>query len=175
MKHEHSLLWRNSELDDLPIIKRLGDEIHVDLPERLEVLVEKFRLFPQGCSVLSKGGAILGYAISHPWRLYAIPPYDRLLQQLPRSPDCMFIHDVVVLPPARGFGATAGLLQKIASTASGLAISTLALVSVHETHPFWIRHGFTVIADPRVHEMLKSYGPTARYMIRAPGVPADSL
>ena len=172
MRHEYSLLWRNTELDDLPIIKRIGDEIHVDLPERLEVLVEKFRLFPDGCSVLSKGGAILGYAISHPWRLYAIPPYDTLLGKLPQSPDCMFIHDVVVLPAVRGLGATGELLQKISDAASDLAISTLALVSVHETYPFWTRHGFTVMADLRVHETLKSYGPSARYMIRTAGATA---
>ena len=166
VQDEYPLLWRKADLNEVPAIKRIGDKIHFDLPERLEVFVEKFRLFPQGCLVLCKSGATVGYGIFHPWRLYSVPPCDTFLQRLPPFPDCMFIHDVVVLPAARGLGAAGEFVQMTAEVASEQGIAALALVSVRDTYPFWARYGFEVITDPVVDEKLKSYGPSARYMIR---------
>jgi hypothetical protein len=46
--------WRLATAADLVDIQRLGDEIHVDLPERPEAFAEKFHLFPEGCFVLEQ-------------------------------------------------------------------------------------------------------------------------
>jgi GNAT superfamily N-acetyltransferase len=158
--------WRAATAADLASIDRIGNAIHVDLQERPEVFAEKFRLFPEGCFILAANGDILGYGISHPWLLRSIPPLDEFLGSLPSAPECLFVHDVVVLPEGRGSGASGRLIEALAAVARQRSISFLALVSVYSTHPLWERYGFAVEPDPALRDKLKSYGDTARYMIR---------
>lgn len=162
----YHLCWRLANVADLTTINRIGDEIHVDLPERPEVFEEKFRLFPRGCLVLCQSETIVGYGFSHPWCLYSVPPLDTFLGRLPSFADCMFIHDVVVLAVARGHGAAGEFVERTVAVAREQGMSSLALVSVYNTHPLWARCGFEVVLDLRLKEKLKSYGQSARYMIR---------
>jgi hypothetical protein len=166
MEESRPLCWRQAEFGDLPAIDRVSRAIHVDLLERPEVLAEKLSLFARGCLILCEAGVIVGYGLSHPWRLYSIPPLDTLLGRLPSSPDCIFIHDVAVLTSARGRGSAAQFLRKTFNLAWEQGISALALVSVYNTYPLWAQHGFEIITDFRVDEKLTSYGSSARYMIR---------
>ena len=66
--------WYPLLVADLPCVNRIADIVHTTLPERPEVFEEKVRLFPTGCQKLVSGKNIVGYGISHPWILYAIPP-----------------------------------------------------------------------------------------------------
>ncbi|QGM96421.1 GNAT family N-acetyltransferase [Methylocystis parvus] len=152
--------------EDLPEICRIATGAHADLPERPEVFEEKARLFPAGCFVLAKDGALVGYAISHPWRLYDIPPLDAFLGALPPSPDCLFLHDVALTPGARGDGATAHLIQRLCNVARKERLAFLALTSVYGTAGFWAETGFQAASDERLAPKLKSYGAGALYMIR---------
>lgn len=158
--------WRAARPEDLAVINQIADEVHVDLPERPEVFAEKLNLFRDGCFVLMQNDAVVGYGFSHPWLLYTIPPLDTFLAELSPSPECVFIHDVVVLPRARGQGAAEKLVEMIANVARRHHIPNLALVSVYDTHPLWKRCGFEVVADPALRQKLRSYGETARYMMR---------
>jgi GNAT superfamily N-acetyltransferase len=158
--------WRAATASDLEVIQRIGDEIHVDLPERPEVFTEKFNLFPEGCFALVQDAKVVGYGFSHPWLLKSIPPLDRFLGSLPQSPECLFIHDVVVLQQARGHDAAGDLIEIIARLARQRGIAYLALVSVYNTHPLWARFGFETMTDAALNNKLKSYGNTARYMVR---------
>jgi GNAT superfamily N-acetyltransferase len=161
--------WRAATAADLDVIQTIGDQIHVDLPERPEVFAEKFTLFPDGCFVLVQNNQVVGYGFSHPWLLKSIPPLDTFLERLPASPECLFTHDVVVLQQARGHGAAGALIKLIARLAGEQGIPYLALVSVYNTHPLWERFGFEVVNDAALTHKLKSYGDTARYMIRRLG------
>jgi GNAT superfamily N-acetyltransferase len=145
---------------------RIGNAIHVELPESPEVFEEKLRLFPTGCFVLTEHTRVVGYSFCHPWRLRSIPPLNQLLVRLPASPDCVLIHDVAVLPEVRGQGSTAVLVGSIETIAKRLDISHLALVSVYNTRAFWARFGFEEFADSALAEKLAAYGATARYMMR---------
>ena len=158
--------WRSAKSDDLEMINRIADMIHVDLPERPEVLSEKLQLFPQGCFALLQNGAVVGYGVSHPCQLNNIPPLNTFLGALPASPKCLFIHDVVVLPQARKFGASGELIKLLAGVARQQGVSFLALVSVYDTDPLWARRGFQIASNSEVSEKLKSYGATAKYMTR---------
>jgi hypothetical protein len=60
------LCWRSAELIDVPNMQAIADRIHVELPERPEVLAEKFGLFPQGVQVLCACAQIVGYGLAHP-------------------------------------------------------------------------------------------------------------
>jgi GNAT superfamily N-acetyltransferase len=156
--------WRAATGADLDAISEIADGIHVELPERPEVFAERLHLFPQGVFVLAQGSTTVGYGLSYPWLLHRIPPLDTLVEALPALPECLFLHDVAVLPHARGNGATNKLVEILTSTARRHQISSLGLVSVYGTHAMWARHGFEVHPDPRLTEKLKPYGATAKYM-----------
>ena len=161
--------WRPATHDDLETIDRIGNDIHDQLPERREVFAQKFKLFPEGCCVLVQNTEVVGYGLSHPWRLYDVPPLDTFLRVLPSSPECLYIHDVIVLPQARGRGAAGVYVDSIARLAQQRVIGFLALVSTYNTHSLWARFEFEVVSHPSLAEKLNSYGPTARYMIRRLG------
>lgn len=157
--------WRCATVDDLPIINGIADHVHTGLPERPEVFAEKQQLFPGGCLALQLDGNVVGYGFAHPWLLFEIPPLDVFLERLPVLPDCLYIHDVVVLPEYRGHGCAAQYVQLMVREARQRAIHALALVSVYETHPAWAKYGFAVVATKALEEKLTSYGPTAKYMV----------
>jgi hypothetical protein len=157
--------WREAALADLAAIGEIAAQIHPDLPERAEVLAEKMRLYPHGCRVLLSGEAIVGYGISHPWRLHRIPPLDDFLRELPADADCLYVHDVAVRPDFRG-GALLSYITTIATLAWSRGTASLALVSVYGTKALWERFGFKEAAsDTMLRARLASYGETATYMI----------
>lgn len=164
--------WRPASARDLGLIDKIGDSIHTNLPERPEVFAEKLSLFPGGCYVLSLGNTIVGYGVSHPWLLNDIPPLDSLLHTLPPSSNCLYVHDVAVLPRWRGRSASAQLIKIYRECAVEIGLSYLALVSVYGTQALWNRHGFKETDDDRLIPKLSSYGPTAQYMV-APVSPDD--
>ena len=158
--------WRAMTDADLPAVQALADAAHPGLPERPEVLADKLRHFPEGCRALARGAAVAGYGIAHPWTLDAVPKLDAPLGGLPARPGCLYLHDVVVDPAARGQGAAAAYVTLMATLARARGLPALALVSVHETWPMWQRHGFRVVDRLGLVAVLGDYGPSARYMLR---------
>jgi ribosomal protein S18 acetylase RimI-like enzyme len=158
--------WRPARASDLPAISTIAARIHPDLPERPEVLAEKMRLYPDGCRVLIAGDTIVGYGLAHPWTQHHIPPLDGFLQTLPDGADCLYVHDVAVLPDFRG-GAARDYVTTIEALARASGLTMLALVSVYATRPLWERLGFhPVAADEQLRIKLTSYGEAATYMLR---------
>lgn len=159
-------IWRPATADDLPSIHDISIKVHPDLPERHEVLAEKFALFPQGCFLLARGCFPSGYAIAHPWTLYDVPALDSFLIRLPPQPDCLYLHDVALLPSARGDGQAQRLIEKLVSLARTEGLGRLALTSVYGTHRLWGALGFQDSPAPIAESNCASYGDQARYMIR---------
>lgn len=159
-------LWRHATGADLADIAAIATEVHPDLPERAAVLDEKRALFPAGCFCLEIKGAVLGYALSHPWRLYHVPRLDHFLNALPKDAECLYLHDVALKAAARGKGAARALIRQLDGVALQLGLSTLALTSVKGTGPLWETLGFTPVSDKRVKP--DSYGDSAIYMLRHP-------
>jgi len=157
--------WAPLAPADLDSVNRIADLVHTTLPERPEVFEEKVTLFPKGCRKFVCEERILGYGISHPWTLHSIPPLDTFLERLPSNPDCLYIHDVVVMPEARGRGAAARYVDYIKAIAADSGIWSLALVSVYGTDVLWSRYGFRVVLGSALDDKVASYGASARYMI----------
>ena len=150
---------------DLAGVSEIADQIHKTLPERPEVVAEKIRLFPEGCLTLVADGRVVGYGIAHPWLLHSVPPLDEYLGALPAKPECLYIHDVAVLPLARGQGAMVEYVAAIKRLGRQLAINSLALVSVYGTNVLWRHFGFEIVDDPALAPKLASYGASAKYMV----------
>lgn len=157
--------WLPLSPSDFAVVDRIAQAIHVDIYERTEVLFDKVSFFPQGCRKLVRGGETLGYAIAHPWFINEIPQIDEFLPKRDDPPDCLFLHDVAVLPEARGSNAAGSFLALLRPLARARGLRFLACVSVYGTDPLWSRFGFTVISRPEIDAKLASYGPTAKYMV----------
>ncbi|QOZ52419.1 GNAT family N-acetyltransferase [Bradyrhizobium sp. CCBAU 53338] len=158
--------WRRAQAGDLDAICAVAARIHPGLPERSDVLAEKLRLYPDGCRVLTVRDGIAGYGLAHPWMRHNIPPLDDFLDRLPDAADCLYVHDVAVLPDHRG-GAARAYVTEIQQLARSSGIAALALVSVYGTRVLWERLGFRpVAADTALCDKLSSYGTSATYMLR---------
>ncbi|MCK1394631.1 GNAT family N-acetyltransferase [Bradyrhizobium sp. 1] len=163
--------WRPARVSDLPAISAIATRIHPGLPERPDVFAEKMRLYPDGCRALVTADEIVGYGLAHPWMQLRIPPLDDFLERLPDDADCLYVHDVAVLPDFRG-GASRAYVVDVEGLARASGIAMLALVSVYATRPLWERFGFRpVIADAKLRAKLVSYGDSATYMLRDLGAP----
>lgn len=152
---------------DLPAVNRIAEAVHPGYPEDPAVFAERLALFPEGCRILAgRGGAVLGYAISHPWRAARPPALNTLLGAIPADAGTYYIHDVALLPEARGTGAAGRLMRDLRAVARrwpGGALG-LSLVAVNGSEGFWRRQGLVAFEDPALAEKLRSYDAEARFM-----------
>ncbi|MFS8180127.1 GNAT family N-acetyltransferase [Pseudovibrio denitrificans] len=160
--------WHAMTEDDLPEIDQIMQQTYPHLPEDIDCIQERVRLFPQGCYVLrwNEQDAILGYIISHPWENRSIPPLSSLLGSLPFSAEVYYIHDIALLPAAQGIGAARAILAQLSQVARSLYINKFALVALDTANEFWRARGFRAIYEDTLKEKLMAYGPGANYMQR---------
>src|SRR5258708_37975276 len=156
--------WRLMPPADLAQVEAIGELVHPAYPEAATVLAERLALYPQGCHVLAAGATLHGYAISHPWHDLLPPKLNQLLHALPDPAGCAYIHDVALLPAARGTGAGGSIVASLIAAARGMPV---CLVAVGRSVPFWARFGFAAAGDARTRTMLQSYGASAVFMRRA--------
>jgi len=159
-------VWRPASAIDLDIIEQIARAVHPDLPERREVFAEKLSLFPDGCLALARREEVMGYGLAHCWAFGSVPPLDAFLEKAPDRADCLYIHDVALLPEARGIGSGGHYVRLMVECARKIGVDFLALVSVYNNQPFWAKRGFEVVSAPELSAKLRGYGPTARYMTR---------
>ncbi|MCP4562146.1 MAG: GNAT family N-acetyltransferase [Bosea sp.] len=151
---------------DLPTVIAVAAQVHPDYPEGEGIFAERLALHPAGCLVLAGGEGIGGYVLSHPWRLGQVPALDSLLGALPDDADAYYIHDLALLPSARGGGAASICVDRLAAHANASGFAHMALVAVGSSAGFWRRQGFREAHDEALARKLASYDSAARYMIR---------
>ncbi len=161
------LHWRAATKADVTEIDRIARIIHPDLPERIETIAEKVALSPSTCFVACDGRNVRGYAIAYAWRDNDIPKLDTLFERLPSDSTVLFVHDVALLPSARGLGLVEELLKLLSAAARKLDLSEMTLAAVYGSETAWFRHGFRrVEPSPRLAEQMAGYG-SAVFMRRA--------
>ncbi|XKH35702.1 GNAT family N-acetyltransferase [Azospirillum doebereinerae] len=95
---------------DLDAVLAVADVVHPDYPEDRAVFAERLALFPEGCRLAERDGRVLGYGVMHPGLLGVPPPLDAPLGALPAVADCLYLHDIALLPDTRGLGLGAKAL-----------------------------------------------------------------
>ena len=161
------MAWRRMAPADLPAVMEIAAVVHPDYPEDEAVFAERLRLAPSGCHVLADlAGALLGYLVSHPWPVGAVPALNSLLGAIPPGTVNWYIHDLALLPQGRGTGSAGYIIAWIAGEAVRTGCSSLALVAVNDSTGFWQRQGFHAVHDPALDRKLASYDDAARYMRR---------
>ena len=156
---------------DLPLVRTVAEKVHPAFPEDAEVFAERLRLHAAGCLVFHDGAAIVGYAVSHPWRAMDPPALNSRLGILPRHPETYYIHDIALLPELRGTGAAAMAVARMLAQAGREKLGTASLVAVNGSAGFWRRHGFREIALDKIRDValmrkLSGYSNAAVFMVR---------
>jgi GNAT superfamily N-acetyltransferase len=159
--------WRPMTADDLQATCALSATIHQAYPEDDAVFAERLRLYPAGCHVYAAAESVAAYVLSHPWREFDAPPLNSLLGELPATPSTYYIHDLALAPYARGTGAAASIVRKLADQAREAGLHTMSLVAVNGSAGFWQRQGFVQTEVPALAEKLRSYRDEGvRFMVR---------
>jgi len=150
---------------DLAAVQTVAAVVHRDFPEGRAVFAERLALYPDGAFISEGPDRIGGYLIAHPWAIGSAPALNSLLGTLPSHSDTFYIHDLALLPAARGSGAGSAIITQIADQARARGFATLSLIAVSGSAPFWAHHGFRDASDQLPAEKRASYGADARYMI----------
>ncbi|WP_292152353.1 GNAT family N-acetyltransferase [Brevundimonas sp.] len=162
-----ALIWRPmapADLDGVAGIALIGFPDHFEGRDCFE---NRLILWPQGCFVLAdETDRPLGYLIAYPWRADEAPALNTLIAAIPDDAAVMYLHDLCLHPDARGQGATAAIVERLADQARAQGSPALALVAVNDATGFWARYGFSVRESEVMTAKLAGYGSDARYMIR---------
>lgn len=161
-----SLHWRALTIFDLPAVEAIAATVHPAFPEDLAVLAERQRLYPDGARILELGGVPSGYILAHPWRFKSLPVLNSLLGEIPADADTFYLHDLALLPAARGTGAAAMIVGEMLRHARLSHFATVSLVAVNGSQLFWHKHGFRPVDAPELADKLASYDAAARFMAR---------
>jgi GNAT superfamily N-acetyltransferase len=158
--------WRAMVEADLDAVLGVADVVHPDYPEDRAVFAERLALFPAGCRLAEREGMALGYGVMHPGRLGVPPPLDAPLGTLPAAADCLYLHDIALLPETRGLGLGAAVLDYAHELAARGGFAWLALTSTPGARSYWDRAGFTPYdgGGPALAAKLASYGDGMAYM-----------
>lgn len=159
-------VWRPAGEADLAAVVAIADVVHVAYPEDAQTIAERLSLYPAGCALFERDGRPMAYTLTHPWRYAAPPALNARLGALPDRPTTYYIHDVALLPAARGAGAAAAIVTAIVAEAERIAAPNLSLVAVNNSVPFWRRFGFEVTEAPGLAAKLLTYDADARFMVR---------
>lgn len=140
-----------------------------DLCEGHSVLLNRFETFGQYFYVAKNGKALIGYMISFPWKAGDTPVNNQKFPAILQTPDCFFIHDITLMPEARGTGLAAAMIEKACETGRSLGFKTISLVAVSQSGNYWDKNNFLEYVDISVEKrngIIANYGQGARLMLR---------
>lgn len=155
--------WRPMRSDDLPAVAAMSDAVHGAFTEPLTTFAERLALYPQGCHILEGDGTAIGYLVTHPWRLGAPPKLAAALGSLPADPDSYYLHDIALLPAARGQRAGEAAVALVLNLARAAGLPVIELVAVGGADAYWRRLGFAYAAS----DADGPYGP-GTFVMRRP-------
>jgi ribosomal protein S18 acetylase RimI-like enzyme len=158
--------WRAMTGYDMDAVNAIAGRVHPGFFEAPEVLAEKFQLYRNGCYLFEVQERPAGYMLSHPWTLGSLPALNAPLGALPIGANTYYIHDLALLPLARGVGAAGKIVLALTKHASAMGYPTMSLVAVNGSVAFWEKQGFQVENRPELAKKLSAYEADAKYMVK---------
>lgn len=158
--------WRAMTGYDIDAVFDIANRIHPDFFEDRAVLAERQTLYRNGCYLLEVSEKPAGYVLSHPWRLGTLPALNALLGAVPDNADTYYVHDLALLPVTRGLGAAGQIVAALTKHGYAMGYSSMSLVAVNGSVPFWQHQGFAIMDRPELAQKLASYASDARFMIK---------
>ncbi|MBN9115079.1 MAG: GNAT family N-acetyltransferase [Pandoraea sp.] len=162
---------------DIPQVLTVQAAAYVGpMRESEATLASRHALSPSTCWVAEGTGptdtSVVGYLLTHPWRMAAPPPLDTILKALPDAADCWYVHDMALLPRTRGAGVACQLYAAALAVARSSGLRASALVAVQQSQGFWARFGYAATSDAspqmaaKLAAKLAGYGDGAMFMTR---------
>lgn len=162
-----TLTWRAMTENDLDGVVEVAKVSFPNHPEDRVCFANRLEMNPGGCYVLSDDtGAVSGYLVAYPWKRYAAPALNALIDVVPVDAEAVYLHDLALLPSTRGGGYTRLVIETLAEAAQAQGYKMISLVAVNNATGFWARNGFEIQNPPGMAEKLATYGEDARYMER---------
>lgn len=158
--------WSKLTPNEVAHVTSIAAQVHPGFFEDAAIFAERQKLCPDGCWLLRVDGQAAGYVLSHPVKLGQLPALNSLLGSIPPDADSYYIHDMALLPAARGTGAARQLVGQLATHARSAGFATMSLVAVNASQRFWESQWFMVSPRPELAEKLKTYEDAARFMVR---------
>ncbi|HWW55795.1 MAG TPA: GNAT family N-acetyltransferase [Sphingopyxis sp.] len=158
-------LWRPMRAEDLPAVVAISDVVHGDFTEPLATFADRLAHYPAGCAILERAGEPLGYLISHPWPREAGPPKLGAVLGPVAAAESYYLHDIALLPAARGTGAGASATAFAAKQAEIEGCRDIRLVAIQGADSYWHAQGFAYVGGEREGP----YGPGSYLMQRGIG------
>lgn len=159
-------VWRPMQDSDIRAVTAISDIVHGRFTERPEIFAERLALYPAGCFLLDRDGAAEGYLISHPWHRRSPVPLDELVGAMPEDAASYYLHDLALLPDARGCGAGRRGVEMVLAQAADAGLGEVSLVAVNGADAFWSAQGFSRVEDEAIARKLESYGEGTFFMER---------
>ena len=130
---------------DLPAVLAIQHAAYgAGYQESAAVLGRKLEFAPRACWLAHMDEVAVGYVFAHPWSDAGAPPLHAPLV-LPAAADRGFVHDLAVLPAARGLGVAATLFTCVRAWSSAAGHRGMRLVALADAVPFWKRQGFQAL------------------------------
>jgi GNAT superfamily N-acetyltransferase len=160
--------WRAMQTDDLAAVGAISDIVHGRYAEAVAVYAERLRLYPNGCRVLEEQGTVVGFLVGHPWHRHDPPSLGAMLGGIPEDADGYYLHDLALMPDARGSGEGAAASTVALQQARSEGLAEVFLIAVNGAERFWARQGFILVPDEGIAGKLDAtYGPGVYYMRHA--------
>lgn len=154
--------WRPMRAADLDAVVAISDAVHGVFTEPRAAYAERLDLYPAGCRVFERDGVVAGVLVSHPWYRDAVPKLGALLGALPVPAETYYLHDIALLPAARGTGAGAEATAFVRGQARLAGCAEIRLVAVNGADSYWRAQGFDYAAPGQAGP----YGP-GTYLMRS--------
>lgn len=156
-------------------VQAISDTVHGRYTEPAAVYVERLRLYPAGCFVFEIDGQIAGYLVSHPWHRDHPPALGATVGTIPATADTYYLHDVALLPAARGTGAGTAAVALVMRQAAAAGFADVTLMAINGADRYWAAAGFADVTPESALLAAKkaAYGPDARFM-RRPAPPSQA-
>ncbi|MGE4281367.1 MAG: GNAT family N-acetyltransferase [Magnetospirillum sp.] len=162
------IIWRPMIAGDLDQVLEIANVLHPNYPERIEIFADKLAFDPEGCKIAETSASdMVGYVFSHLWQKGLPPLLDCELGRAPAHADCLHLHDIALLPKARGQGGPEGFLDLMENLARKRRLVWLTLVAIKGQAAYWQAKGFSPVRpDSLLQDRLDSYGDGVTYMVK---------
>ncbi|WP_395008102.1 GNAT family N-acetyltransferase [Undibacterium sp.] len=136
------------------------------IPESRASLCAKLVASPASCFVAVVGEDVVAYLIALPWLSQAPPALHAPACEVPAYPDCIYLHDLSVLPAARGTGIAGLLIAHFFVYCRQSGMTKATLVAVQSSAIFWRGFGFNKLElDLGLTKKLATYGHGAEFLM----------
>lgn len=130
------------KIDELESVLNIQQQCYSDaFLESRESFADKLRVSGH-CLGLTDNGELIAYAIALPWTHLKELKLNSVGASESASTNCLYIHDIAVLPRYQGKGLAELLMRELAKKACLAGFSWIDLVAVQNSSSRWARMGF---------------------------------